>query len=644
MKTLHFALALLAPILAAGAAGDDDRKYPAMGADWFARLRNPQTRMKALYQHERAGADDGREIDDPEKFAADHHRTLVFPCPQPGQPGAWAVIDASDWQAGEDLLCGPETKYYAPHPLEVERRRAWDAAEANLPADFKPWQVGQPWFDSLSGFLVDAAGNQLGAGVFGSPAIIADFDADGMLDLVKIARLHMEDKGKVEPVIDCVSIGPLASALPRKVMIYCNYCEDLFTHSRAWRFTVRRDPNAALQLVLVPTAKDQHEITWQFREGKLVASADKLPEGILVYEHPAAGDFEASRVFLKQHGYALEGIGSDGALELDANLPARPHGLNRDSYIKWSLPDTAALPPREAAQAVAARLFDGYYKTQYELASIGEPAPPATQGWLERWCDPGWADDIVDVWWFVGDAAQQWTQADSTTFIVADLSAAELGRRIAVTHEIDRIRTVPKTPYAPAYDHEQIGGDDHACYRVRALTISPTPLATVFDECTPSLWQAVGSRYDRELASVIATTFVGPTPKVGKAQAIRDLAPVWLAPDNLTKIPPPLIRAAVRSIGENHWKKLEPQLKALQIALGPVTKDEQRLAEIDRLIRDYYAKQFKLRGRDEWLAKRKFNALEREQLALNVKLTGTLGYELRAAVKNSLTELKKVAP
>lgn len=46
-------------------------------------------------------------------------------------------------------------------------------------------------------------------------------------------------------------------------------------------------------------------------------------------------------------------------------------------------------------------------------------------------------------------AAEQWKQTNSSTFLVSSLPAGELGRGIAITHEIDQIRSVPKTPFAP---------------------------------------------------------------------------------------------------------------------------------------------------------------------------------------------------
>jgi len=626
---------ILALTLAGIAVADQAPKNPDLGAAWFARLRDPQTRIEALYQHDEAAAERNERIEDREKFALTHRGTLVFRCPQPRHPGAWAVVRV--WQNARDLLRGPNPTSYPAHPLEIERRRIWDAATENLAADFKPWQVGQPWFETLSGYLVDASGKQLGEMFFGSPAIIADFDSDGMLDFVEIERLHVKRANKADALIDCVSIGPLASVLPRKAMMYCNLRDDTSRSSRMWRFTIRRDAHEALQLVLVPTAKDRQEITYQFRKGKLVASVDKPPPGILVDTHPTADDYGPWGNFLERHGLTFHGVGSDPACELDASLPSQPS----TEPLKWSLPDTSSLPPREAAQAMVGHQFDDSFKTYFELASVGEPVPPATQGWLERCEGGGFGGELhTMVWWFVGDSAQQWTQKDSA-FIISDVSPKELGRQIAIIHELDGVRAVPKTHYSPECDHCRGGGDDMWFFRVRSLTNYPARLATVFDECYPSLWHSVGLKYDRDLASVVAALYVDPTQRDGRTQSIRGIAPIWLDVENAAKIPPPLIRAAVRSIGENHWREMKPQLEKFQLSLGPVTQDEQRLAEIDKLEGDFFQKRLKLNDRDEWLAEREFHTLARERVALAVKMTGDLRYELREQVRKSLAELEK---
>lgn len=610
-----------------------------MSDGWFQRLQNPKTRIAALYEFENARHEKNEAPEDPEKFAAEHSTTLVFPCPQPQFPGAWAVIDATGWLSGQNILCGLEPQTYPPHPLEVERRRTWDAALEKPAPDFKPWQVGQPWFESMSGFLVDATGKPLGEGFFASPGIIADFDADGMLDLFEIQRLHLGKSIGSDPVIDCISIGPLASDQPRHVMLYCNSRKDISESPRTWRFDVRSDASHALQLVLIPTTKDQQEITFYLREGALVASVEKLPEGILVDPHP--GNDSSSRDFLKKHGFTLNGAGSDDAAELDARNPEQPPRLSFKS-LEWSFPATDALAPRDAAQAMASHQFGTFFKSQYDLTSIGDPVPAATRGWLERWSDGGcFGGESVVVWWFNGDSAEQWTQKDSSTFLVSSLSAGELGRRITITHEIDQIRTVPKTPFAPDDDHRQMGVSGPSYCRIRAMTSSPAPLATVFETSLPSGWQWVGPKYDRTLASAIATLFVVPTQAEAKTLSIRELAPIWLAPENVAKFPPGLTRAAVRAIGSNQWLEMKPLLSKLQKSLGAATDEEKRLAKVQQLLKSAFDQKAKANGRDEWLVERKTRDLKREQQELTRKMTGNPRFELLVAVKQSLSELEK---
>ena len=290
-----------------------------MGSDWFARLREPKTRMEALYQLEKAGAEPRREIQDFEEFSSGHRRVMVFPCPQPGQPDAWAIVNPAIWKESRANLCGLEAEEYDPHPLEIERRRNWDATLQNLPADFKPWRPGNAWFETLSGELVDPSGRKLGV-FFASPGILADFNGDGMLDLLQIERPSSSRK---DTVIDCATIGLLDSDKLHYGAVYANLRADDFKTPRSWRFAMRGEPDS-LRLVLVPEDKSKAEITFGFQNGVLTASADKLPDEILLDARPKGEDsFFASSAFLESHGHDMNGTGSDDGCEVLADFPDR---------------------------------------------------------------------------------------------------------------------------------------------------------------------------------------------------------------------------------------------------------------------------------------------------------------------------------
>lgn len=429
-----------------------------MGSDWFAKLRDPKTRVEALYQSKKAHAEKGEELPDLEEFAAGHRRVWVFPCPQPGHPDAWAVVNPVIWKESRANLRGLEVEAYDPHPLEVERRRKWDAELENLTADFKPWQTGQAWFDTLSGDLVDPTGKELG-GFFASPGILADFNGDGMLDVVQIERISIKVGGNGwDSVIDGVSIGPLDGEKPRYGMVYANLRKFDHKTPRTWRFAVRGEAGD-LRLALVPDARDRQEIRFGFRDGALTADVEKLPNEILLDTHPEGESYFASKKFLIAHGHETAGVGSDDACEVLADFPVQPPAFSFES-LKITLPETGDAAPREAAKAPASHVFDNaFYRSQYELATVGDPAPPATRGWLELWCDGGgWGAESVDVWWLDGETAERWTQQGPATFLATRQSSADLGRRIALAHEIDRIRTVPLHPFPAVADHKRMGG------------------------------------------------------------------------------------------------------------------------------------------------------------------------------------------
>ncbi len=83
----------------------------AMGAEWFAKLRNPKMRVKALYERYKRDHGNDQDPDSREKFIADHSKTWVFPAPQQGAPDAWAVVTLLDWGSSRPRHMGGSGKF-----------------------------------------------------------------------------------------------------------------------------------------------------------------------------------------------------------------------------------------------------------------------------------------------------------------------------------------------------------------------------------------------------------------------------------------------------------------------------------------------------------------------------------------------------
>lgn len=639
MKPLLLSAVWLA-LACLGHAGESSEPV-VLGQDWFANLRNPETRLKALYQLEKATAEPDERINR-EEFEAEHARTLVFPCPQPGQADAWAIINTNSWEENRVRMCGLEADMYEPHPLETERRRKWDAELMKPSPDFKPWQPGQPWFGQISGSLVTPDGKLIG-GFFAHPGILADFNGDGMLDLIQIERVHTtigKNNKKDDSLMDAVSVGPLDPERDRFALLCCNRRPSDHETPRTWRFAVRKNDDGGLMLALVPLDKKQPEIAFHFRNGTLVPAADGMPDTIYLDTHPKGESWEAVTAMLEKHGLRAPGFGSDDACEVTADFPLPPERFDFDDRPIFALPETGALPPRDAAQVLVRQVLgDAFYRSQYEVASVGDPAPPATRGWLENWNDGGgWGTESVVVWWFNGDTAERWEQSGAT-FLVSRLPAAELGRSIAVAHELDRVRTVPVSPFSVIAPHRSNGGDDIPIARIRAMTREPELRATVYQASIPQLWGWIGPQYDRGLASLIATLHFTVAKAGGEPRDLRELAPVWLDPKQVSNIPPGLAKAAVVAIGDQRWKEMKPLLVKLNASLGPLSDGEKRLARIAEEEAEWYQRRPSPLGIEESLANRKHNAMECEKRELMVKLTGDVRFELRQPIAEALRKL-----
>ncbi len=622
-----------------GTAGarTDERPFPSMGAEWFARVVDPATRIKALWEIRLRERSKKEKQETFAEFSAGITYSAVFPCPQPGLPDAYAVVTGRNYPRTRLLLQGPGTDHYEPLPLESERWKQWQALDTRGTPDFRPWRIGQPLLESISVTPFDPKGTKLGESMFCGLGAIADFNGDGMLDLLEIERISGSavKAGTHGLAVDCVSIGPLISGQNRFAMLYCN--------APSWLFTIREQRDLPA-LVLVPADPAAgRELAFRIQEGKLAAQDVNLPEGIWIDPKPAGETWNAASAFLKERGYRGLGFGTEKACTLEAGRP------KRDQSPAWKepeleVPDPDDRPPREAATAIAAHLYDRYYDPFYEWQHNGPPVPPATQAWLEMEIDHGWSPDETHVWWLADGVAERWVasnlrsvgpkQRAAVEFTVTRLPAERLARDISVIQEFDRLRRVPGSPLAPEEENSSGSGADITTCQVRARTILPAPVTSNFEPSIPALWENTGSPYDRKVSSLLATIITQKLPEGEATQTrkIRELAPQWLVPERISKVPPALARIAIQAIGENDWAELKPLLEKLKESFGPPSPEEQRLADIDDEVR-LNAKD-KTKDYDEQYATTYRLAYERKQLLET--LTGEPRHELRAAVEKAL--------
>ncbi len=336
----------------------------------------------------------------------------------------------------------------------------------------------------------------------------------------------------------------------------------------------------------------------------------------------------------------LTGIGSDSASDIESGRPSPP-AWNKFDGREWKFPDTSGLTPREASLAIARSQYDPAFLQDYELVSVGEPVVVTNSGWLEAsYTDACFGRDAIGVWSLEESTAGVWHQKDATTILHDKIDPAEIRRRIAITHELDHLRSVPKSPFAAMDDHDQMGMDGPPRCRIRVHDGVGT---AVFQPSLPMAWKWVGARYDRTLSSAIAAAWAEQASVAGDEISLRELAPIWLAPANFTRIPPALARAVIQAIAVNGWIEEKPLLLTLLDSLGPVSVDETQLAQVRTTLRET-ANYYQLRGKAELEAQKAHRQAEREELDWMVKLAGDPAYELRAAVDEALVALAQDAP
>jgi hypothetical protein len=617
-----------------------------MGPEWFERVMSPATRLKALYELRIHGPSEEQAPEPFEEFSADISYSAVFPSPQPGHPEAHLILSGWNWARRDSLLNGPDPDQYPILPIEAERWKEWQALDVRKSPGFRSWQPGAPLLESFSLALVDSKGKELSGGLFAGVGALADFNGDGMEDVFEIKRVSAWEKGGPEVVFDCISIGPLISEKPRFAQLYCNRRSTDGEAKRDWLFTVRNVKGLPALVLVSAEPGNQREMTFRFEEDQLRLDDVELPEDIWIDQDPAGEFWHAASSFLNARGFSDLGFGSDSAEELQAGRP-KPvdhFALNR---AKSKLPAIAELgdgAPRMEALAIARSFYEESYPALFEWQNTKPRFPTSEEAWLELEIHHGWAPDETQVWWLRDGTAELWISSPqtspqneelaSTEFSVTTLSsAANLARAITVLHELDDLRRIPTTPFAPEIKHSRNFGDDLTSYEIRSKTALPSPRISRFPRSTPELWSRPGTIYDRKVAGVLASTLVLKLPK-GEAtenKQVRDLAAQWLAPENVAKVPPALARTAIQACGENRWPETDSVLAKLKNFLGPVSEKEKRLADVRRDV------MLNSRGTGDYDARERLKRrLLREEWSLLDDLSGDPRHELRETLELAL--------
>ncbi|MGC4014213.1 MAG: hypothetical protein QM755_06790 [Luteolibacter sp.] len=299
--------------------------------------------------------------------------------------------------------------------------------------------------------------------------------------------------------------------------------------------------------------------------------------------------------------------------------------------LKIPLPDTAGLNPRQAAEALAKTCFDPYYRRYYDVTSVGETVPLPTNGWVAIHHSGGWSRDTTTVWWLKDGKAVCWVQTDPVTFSAFTVASDELAARIATLHELDRIRTIPKEPFAPVDPHSRDGGDDVVFDDITVKTLSAAPLTTAFSSVVPSLWRQIGSTYDRDLAAYLASIRIRTFPQgtTTGTHTLAELAPVWLDPAQVTTVPWPLTLALIHTIGENRLITFEPNVRALLKSLPKPGGDEQAWEKSQRRLRSSTP-----------MNRKEQNKLECDLLDIETRLAASHVHALRMELEKAIHRLE----
>ena len=258
MKVRALAICLAGLVILASRAIAD---LPDLGPEWFARLKSSETRLEALWEWEQK-----------QEYAETRERFLaggsiwVFKCPQKDHPGAYLVLRDGNFHREREKQFGREPEIFPKHAEEHSRERSWRKEMAKREESGLVWKPGEPWLNSVTGFLIDDSGRQLAPKFWIGAGVIADFEGDGFVDTFQVSRFVMKEGG----VLDGLSIGPLDKSKPRAHLYYCD-----FSDHWCWRYGGKLE-NLQLKKSVVPKV----EVRW------MMSSVGELDRIRSVPTHP----------------------------------------------------------------------------------------------------------------------------------------------------------------------------------------------------------------------------------------------------------------------------------------------------------------------------------------------------------------------
>jgi len=285
------------------------------------------------------------------------------------------------------------------------------------------------------------------------------------------------------------------------------------------------------------------------------------------------------------------------------------------------------------------------------LVFEGESVTPVS-GWVDVHVQPGWDSSNRWVWWLPKDGAVQCWDIATTGYGYAAVSDVprEMGTWwMQWLLALDRVRTVPKFNRSQSPNHDRDSGEDFTIIEMQVAMTEPE-LQEVDYSAVPTLWRAMRGPYGRDVASVIATA-IGMTPEMtpqgwefdrafGKRD-LQELARVWLEPEMVQEVPPPLVRHAVLSIGTRGWQEHRQLLEKLLRSLGEKTDEEKELNKITETIH------ISMKEKGHWFyydvdsdpEAIHFQKMDKRLRHLENTLTGSPGFELRESIVTALRML-----
>ncbi len=588
---------------------------PSMGKEWFQRLRDPSTRVEALWELEKKG----KYPDSRDRFLAGGP-IWIFKCPQKAHPEAWLVLRGGEYHRVSEKQWGPDPEVYPRHPEELKRRAAWMETMRERETMGEVWRPGEPWLNSVTGWLFDESGQQLAESFWIGAGVIADFNGDGFLDAFEVS--WMSSTGKSEAV-DGLRVGPLDHGEPRDRAWYCNFGKEIFRKKRDWKFRVEAEKEGKVALKFCP-----------LDEGVPVVFTEELAKDerrpIYQVEHPQGKFHRVTKEFFKTIEESFKGVGTDDVCDLDMDL----HVVGIDEFTHpFKLPDLEGLSPREAALMIARSNQDAVHRSQFDFRSAGEPISLPAAGWLEVTNDHGgWHPKSSSLWWLRDDRAECWkyeSQSGEMILSKAVVPREEVRWMMALVGEIDQLRSVARHPLVT---EDRKGGASWGDVPTDRVRLRSKGQKIPFRPASFYNWSRMDGRYGRSLAGIFAGMAVRSLPEgeTGKQLDWREAGGEWLKGEAFREVPPALLRRFITLCGEKKWSEFRPrfiEVRSLLLAEGESGAAIERLEKIEEELLGWNV--------EDDLKKKRQNLL-REQRDLRQSLVDDPRYELMEALDQAL--------